>query len=217
METLSEDIRVRAEAHAFRAMLSHLQSHPEIQNMETMTAGGFCRNCLSKWLLAGLRAQAPLPVAAPVTYDAVSTHVDGMDAKWWKGSYPATATPALLERYEESKVRHAKHGAEAQSDVTAAVPRAPASASAPEDALLNPCCPESTEAVSCAPPDAAGAARKPPPPPAMVLSVGVLTVSDRAFSGVYADASGPMVKTCLDAFTEAHPHVVTAVTRSQVR
>jgi len=193
--------------------------------METMTAGGFCRNCLSKWLMAGLRAQAPLPVAAPITYDAVSTHVYGMDAKQWKGLHQLKATAAMLEAYEASVVRHAKHGTEAQVDVAAVGPLRPAPAGgASEDASrLNPCCPDPTDVVACAPPTgAAGGAEPPgsnfllPPPPAMQLAVGVLTVSDRASTGEYADASGPMVQECLAAFTKTYPHVPTVVARSQV-
>ncbi len=38
------------EAAAFRALVDHLMvKRPEVQNIDLMNLGGFCRNCLSRW------------------------------------------------------------------------------------------------------------------------------------------------------------------------
>lgn len=38
------------EAAAFRALVHHLMvKRPDVQNIDLMNLGGFCRNCLSRW------------------------------------------------------------------------------------------------------------------------------------------------------------------------
>ena len=210
MDAIPESARVQAEAHAFRALVAHLQAHPHIQNMDTMTTSGFCRNCLSKWLLAGFRQQAPLPIASPLTYEKVSEHVYGMDPKAWKKEYQIPATSGQIERYEESKVHHATHGADAVADAGASPP-----------VSLDPCCPDPTTAVPAVgvPPAVIGAspARCPvlPTLPPMVLSVGVLTVSDRASRGEYPDKSGPLVQQCLREWADVQPQLSLTIARER--
>jgi molybdenum cofactor synthesis domain-containing protein len=265
-----------AEAYAFRRLLLHLQAHPEVQNMEAMTTTGFCRNCLAKWMLSGLREMAPLPLAAPLEYDEVACYVYGMPQKDWKKEHQRKATPEDMARYEASKPLHASHAVGAQTPVPAApsaqpltlpLPAAAACSAAPSSALpqegqplLDPCCPDPTTAVpSASPSPAAGAAAAaaaaaiagPPPPsssssssssagrqlpsaplafddtgaaallaalPAAgleTLCVGVLTVSDRAAAGAYADESGPAAVRCVEAFAEALEKLQRSQQRSQ--
>jgi hypothetical protein len=40
------------EAAAFRKLVEHLRSRPDVQNIALMELAGFCRNCLSKWYRA---------------------------------------------------------------------------------------------------------------------------------------------------------------------
>jgi hypothetical protein len=51
METPMEPrTRTELEAAAFRALVHHLMvKRPEVQNIDLMNLGGFCRNCLSRW------------------------------------------------------------------------------------------------------------------------------------------------------------------------
>ena len=37
------------EAAVFRRLVKHLQDHTDVQNIDLMIAGGFCRNCLGDW------------------------------------------------------------------------------------------------------------------------------------------------------------------------
>jgi uncharacterized protein len=50
-ETVMDDkTRTELEAAAFRALVDHLMvKRPEVQNIDLMNLGGFCRNCLSRW------------------------------------------------------------------------------------------------------------------------------------------------------------------------
>lgn len=42
--------RTELEAAAFRALMHHLiDKRPDVQNIDLMNLGGFCRNCLSRW------------------------------------------------------------------------------------------------------------------------------------------------------------------------
>ena len=36
-------------AAVFNRLVSHLQEHTDVQNIDIMEAAGFCRNCLSRW------------------------------------------------------------------------------------------------------------------------------------------------------------------------
>ena len=140
MDDVPPHLRVQAEAYAFRALVAHFQAHPELQNMDAMTSTGFCRNCLSKWLLSGFREMAPLPLAKPLTYDDTSHYVYGMPAKSWKEKYQSKATPDQLARYEASKAHHAQHTAEAMAEVsTLAKDDAPPD-KPNADVQLDPCC-----------------------------------------------------------------------------
>ena len=49
---MTEQERLELEAAAFRALVQHLRSRPDVQNIELMNLAGFCRNCLSKWYKA---------------------------------------------------------------------------------------------------------------------------------------------------------------------
>jgi hypothetical protein len=41
--------RTELEAAAFRRLTRHLQERSDIQNIDLMELGGFCRNCLARW------------------------------------------------------------------------------------------------------------------------------------------------------------------------
>lgn len=47
---MDDPTRTELEAAAFRALVDHLMvKRPEVQNIDLMNLGGFCRNCLSRW------------------------------------------------------------------------------------------------------------------------------------------------------------------------
>ncbi|HEY4244834.1 MAG TPA: DUF1244 domain-containing protein [Kofleriaceae bacterium] len=49
---MDDDTRVAIEAAAFRRLVEHFRSRPDVQNIDVMNLAGFCRNCLSKWYRA---------------------------------------------------------------------------------------------------------------------------------------------------------------------
>jgi uncharacterized protein len=47
---MDDPTRTELEAAAFRALVHHLMiKRPDVQNIDLMNLGGFCRNCLSRW------------------------------------------------------------------------------------------------------------------------------------------------------------------------
>jgi hypothetical protein len=67
------------EAAAFRALVAHLRSRNDVQNIDLMNLAGFCRNCLSRWYREAAEAKG---IALP---DADAREiVYGMPYKEWQ-------------------------------------------------------------------------------------------------------------------------------------
>ena len=83
--------RDRIEAAAFRRLVALLQARTDVQNIDLMGVGGFCRNCLGDWLHEAA-AEAGLPLA----HADARTYVYGMPQPDWKQLHQAEATPEQL-------------------------------------------------------------------------------------------------------------------------
>ena len=88
------------EAAVFRKLLSHLQTHTEIQNIDLMLTADFCRNCLAKWFKAEDEARG-----IKIDYPEAQEIVYGMPYSEWKQKYQTEATPQQLKAYEERQRR----------------------------------------------------------------------------------------------------------------
>ena len=91
------------EAAAFRRLLEHLRSHPEVQNMDLMILADFCRNCLSKWYLAAAEERG-----VEIDYSTARDLVYGMPYNEWKDKHQTEATPEQMAAYEAAKIRRNK-------------------------------------------------------------------------------------------------------------
>jgi hypothetical protein len=74
--------QLELDAAAFRRLLAHLDAHKEVQNIDLMNTGGFCRNCLAKWYRAAAEERG-----LAVTDDAARERVYGMPYAEWKAKY----------------------------------------------------------------------------------------------------------------------------------
>ncbi|WP_240616526.1 DUF1244 domain-containing protein [Marinobacter fuscus] len=74
--------RTELEAAAFRRLVSHLQEHTEVQNIDLMNLAGFCRNCLSKWYRAEAQERG-LELSDPEAREIIY----GMPYEEWKSKY----------------------------------------------------------------------------------------------------------------------------------
>ena len=70
------------EAAAFRRLISHLQKNNQVQNIDLMNLAGFCRNCLSKWMV-----EEAEKINISLDYDNVRSEVYGMDYNEWKKKF----------------------------------------------------------------------------------------------------------------------------------
>jgi hypothetical protein len=74
--------QLELDAAAFRRLLAHLDAHKEVQNIDLMNTGGFCRNCLAKWYRAAAEDRG-----LAVTDEAARERVYGMPYADWKAKY----------------------------------------------------------------------------------------------------------------------------------
>ena len=91
------------QAQAFRGLVSHLQNRTDAQNIDIMNLAGFCRNCLSKWVLA-----ASNELDGGLDYDGALEMVYGMPYGEWKQKYQEKASEEQKNTFEETKPLHAK-------------------------------------------------------------------------------------------------------------
>lgn len=86
---MTDQERLELEAAAFRSLLQHLRSRPDVQNIDMMNLTGFCRNCLSKWYKA-----AADDIGIAVTADQAREEIYGMPYSEWKSKYQKEASAA---------------------------------------------------------------------------------------------------------------------------
>ena len=93
---VSDPLDQLSDAHAaaaFRRLVRHLRHRHDAQNIDLMGLAGFCRNCLSDWIV---EAGAPLDIAA------AREAIHGMPAAEWKARFQTEATKEQLARMEAS-------------------------------------------------------------------------------------------------------------------
>ncbi len=93
--------RDRIEAAAFRRLVALLQARTDVQNIDLMGVGGFCRNCLGDWL-----HEAAAEAGVPLDHAAARSHVYGMHQADWKAQHQTEATPKQLARMAGSLERN---------------------------------------------------------------------------------------------------------------
>lgn len=98
---MDEKTRTELEAAAFRGLVEHLQKRADVQNIDLMNLGGFCRNCLAKWYLAAAQAKG-----IQLTYDRALEAVYGMPAAEWKKKHQKKASEEQLKTFEATKPLH---------------------------------------------------------------------------------------------------------------
>ena len=80
-------------AAAFRRLVRQLRHRHDAQNIDLMGLAGFCRNCLSDWII---------DAGAPLDKAAARALIHGMPFDAWKASFQTEATPEQLACMEAS-------------------------------------------------------------------------------------------------------------------
>ncbi|MHA1517623.1 MAG: DUF1244 domain-containing protein [Alphaproteobacteria bacterium] len=79
---MDETTKTEIEAAAFRHLIAHLQQRTDAQNIDLMELAGFCRNCLSTWLL-----EAADERGIALGKDEAKEMVYGMPYEGWKAKF----------------------------------------------------------------------------------------------------------------------------------
>ena len=91
---MDQQTRTELEAAAFRRLLKHLDDNKDVQNIDLMITANFCRNCLSKWLLAEAKEQD-----VPLDMDGAKEWVYKMPYSEWKEKHQLPATDEQLAAF----------------------------------------------------------------------------------------------------------------------
>ncbi len=97
MAELDEQQQRDFEAAAFRRLVEHLRNRTDVQNIDLMNLGGFCRNCLSNWY-----GDAAKDAGVELTKDEVREIIYGMPYAQWRDKYQTEATPEQQEAFKKS-------------------------------------------------------------------------------------------------------------------
>ena len=92
-------------ATAFWRLVDHLRHRKDAQNVDLMGLAGFCRNCLSEWL-----EESAAAAGQKLAREDARALVYGMPYAEWKANHQAPATPAQLERMEQSLKLNPRQG-----------------------------------------------------------------------------------------------------------
>lgn len=94
---MDSQTKLELEAAAFRRLVAHLDENKDVQNIDLMNLAGFCRNCLSKWLVAAAEDKG-----IPLDYEGAREQVYGMPYSDWKEKYQTPASGEQLDKFKEN-------------------------------------------------------------------------------------------------------------------
>ena len=95
---IDDQTRIEIEAAAFRKLIAHFQNHPEVQNIDLMNLGYFCRNCFSKWYMGAANDKG-----IQMDYDQAREVIYGMPFSEYKSRYQEKATEEQLALFQHSQ------------------------------------------------------------------------------------------------------------------
>ena len=95
---MDQQTQTELEAAAFRSLVKHLDKRKDVQNIDLMILAGFCRNCMSKWLMAAAEDQG-----VAMDYDQAREHIYCMPYGEWKDNHQLPATDAQMAAFSANE------------------------------------------------------------------------------------------------------------------
>ena len=77
-----KDLKYKIESATLRRLIKHLQENTDLQNIDLMNLAGFCRNCISKWMVEEAKKNN-----VDLDYEKVRSDVYGMNYEDWKKKF----------------------------------------------------------------------------------------------------------------------------------
>lgn len=93
---MSNDKTTEIKAAVFDRLVKHLQDNTDIQNIDLMITGKFCRNCFYKWY-----KEAADHVGEDISIEQAQEIIYGMPYGEFKEKYQTPATPEQLAAFEK--------------------------------------------------------------------------------------------------------------------
>ena len=95
---MDDQTRTELEAAAFRALRLHLmEKRADVQNIDLMNLGGFCRNCLSRWY-----QEAANERGIEMSKDEAREIFYGMPYDDWKAQHQTEASPEKQASFDKA-------------------------------------------------------------------------------------------------------------------
>jgi len=85
------------DAAVLRRLLNHLRLRTDVQNIDLMGLGGFCRNCLSDWY-----KDAADEAGLDISKDDAREHIYGMPYDNFKAKFQTPASDEQLQKMADS-------------------------------------------------------------------------------------------------------------------
>ncbi len=77
-----KNLKYKIESATLRRLIKHLQENTDLQNIDLMNLAGFCRNCISKWMVEEAKKNN-----IDLDYEKVRSDVYGMKYEDWKKKF----------------------------------------------------------------------------------------------------------------------------------
>ena len=77
-----KNLKHKIESATLRRLIKHLQQNTDLQNIDLMNLAGFCRNCISKWMVEEAKKNN-----VNLDYEKVRSDVYGMNYEDWKKKF----------------------------------------------------------------------------------------------------------------------------------
>ncbi|MDU8927802.1 DUF1244 domain-containing protein [Alisedimentitalea sp. MJ-SS2] len=93
---MDDQTRIEIEAAAFRRLRQHLMDdRKDVQNIDLMNLGGFCRNCLSRWYMEAANERG-----IEMGKEEAREIYYGMPYDQWKAQNQTEASPEKQAEFE---------------------------------------------------------------------------------------------------------------------
>lgn len=101
---MDNQTKTELEAAAFRRLLDHLRHRTDVQNIDLMGWGGFCRNCLADWYKDAAAARG-----MDLSKAEARQIIYGMPYEEWRDKYQTEASPEQMARMDASVAKNKEH------------------------------------------------------------------------------------------------------------
>ena len=98
MKTFDPQTTLELEAAAYRRLVAHLRTRADVQNIDMMNLAGFCRNCLSNWMVDAAKDKG-----LDLTKDEAREIVYGEPYKDWQAKHQKDAGAEKLAAFEKAR------------------------------------------------------------------------------------------------------------------